>query len=74
MWPSEISTILAPILTEALTVSRSEKGNIQLFMWRPAVSQLRLSMVLMLHFSLHSSQSQLKTDAPVGGLSVRGSR
>jgi GAF domain-containing protein len=31
MWPSEISTILAPILTEALTVSRSEKGNIQLF-------------------------------------------
>lgn len=31
MWPSEISTILGPILTEALTVSRSEKGNIQLF-------------------------------------------
>jgi len=31
MWPSEIGTILQPILTEALTVSRAEKGNIQLF-------------------------------------------
>lgn len=31
MWPSGISTILEPILTEALTVSRAEKGNIQLF-------------------------------------------
>jgi GAF domain-containing protein len=29
MWPSEISNVLQPILTEALKMSRCERGNIQ---------------------------------------------
>lgn len=69
MWPSEIGTILEPILTEALTVSRAEKENIQLFDVASGCLTIEAQHGFDAAFSLHSSQSKPKMDARVAGLS-----